>query len=83
MIAKYLHIETFGDYVRKPRGSCLNAVQIKFIDDAMANKDELTFYNLKILTEKWPELQNISIPTIKRYRKKLGWVATKPHYCQN
>ena len=34
-----------------------------------------------LLLEKWPMLK-VSINTIKRARKHLGWVATRPKYCQ-
>ena len=48
----------------------------------MANNDELTSRRMKtLLCEKWPDL-HVSIPTIKRTRIDMGWVCTKPHYCQ-
>ena len=71
------------DLPRKHRSSRLTAEQEKFVDDEMADNDELTAYQLKErLTKKWPYLRDISISTIKRCRKRLGWVATKPRYCQ-
>ena len=48
----------------------------------MAANDEITARQMRILLlEKWPNLQ-ISLNTIKRTRKHLGWVATRPKYCQ-
>ena len=52
------------------------------VEQEMAKNDELTSQRMKtLLCEKWPELR-VSIPTIKRTRKVMGWVCTKPHYCQ-
>lgn len=35
-----------------------------------------------MLMARWPELSTVSLSTIKKCRRDLGWVATKPHYCQ-
>ena len=48
----------------------------------MSKDDELSSRRMKtLLREKWPDV-HVSIPTIKRTRKDMGWVCTKPHYCQ-
>ena len=61
----------------------LHPEHLRFIDDALAEDDELTARRLKdLLEERWPELR-VSIPTIKRARKyDLGWIRTRPQYCQ-
>ena len=61
----------------------LRPEHLRFIDDALAEDDELTARRLKVLLEeRWPELR-VSIPTIKRARKyDLGWIRTRPQYCQ-
>ena len=52
------------------------------IEEAYNGNDELTARKLKrLLEEKWPYLQ-VSLSTIKRNRKQMGWVCTRPHYCQ-
>ena len=52
------------------------------VNEALSDNDELTARQARnLLTEKWPSLR-VSLPTIKRIRKELGWVCTKPHYCQ-
>jgi len=44
--------------------------------------DEVTSTVMKrLLLEKWPDLR-ISISAIKGVRRNLGWVCTRPHYCQ-
>ena len=43
------------------------------IEEMYNENDELTFTRIKsLLTERWPDLQ-MSIPTIKRTRKEMGW----------
>ena len=52
------------------------------MEEAYSRNDELTSVRIRsLLTERWPDLQ-VSIPTIKRTRREMGWVCTKPHYCQ-
>ena len=71
------------DRPRRSRSRILSKEHEIFIDNALANNDELTSQKLKrLLVAKWPELRNLSISNIKRCRKRLGWVATKPRYCQ-
>ena len=55
---------------------------LQMLNDALTEIDELIAQQpLSFLTEKWPDLQ-VSIPAIKFGRKKIGWVCTRPHYCQ-
>ena len=52
------------------------------IEDALRSNDEITSTGLRsLLDSRWPELQ-VLIPTIKCVRKEMGWVCTRPHYCQ-
>ena len=53
-----------------------------FIDNAMAENDELTTHKLMILRfAKFPNL-DVSLSTVKRAKLDLGWGSTKPRYCQ-
>lgn len=55
---------------------------MKEMEDVMRNNDEITARGLKgLVAVRWPEVQ-VSISTIKRVRKELGWVCTRLHYCQ-
>ena len=48
----------------------------------MAKNDELTGRQMReLLHEKWPNL-DVSISTIKQARQSIGWVSTRPKYCQ-
>ena len=52
------------------------------IEEEMSKNDELTARNARqILMNKWPQL-NVSIPTVNCVRREMGWICTKPHYCQ-
>ena len=53
-----------------------------FIEEQLRRNDELTSTSIKrLLAERWPHAE-VSTATIKRVRRKLGWVCTRPHYCQ-
>ena len=53
-----------------------------FLNQVMAEDDELTARRACcLLAERWPTFQ-VSLPTLKRVCKNLGWVCTRPHYCQ-
>lgn len=55
---------------------------MEFINQKLEEDDELTASRLKnMLLERWPELR-ATLDTIKRWRRKIGWVCTRPHYCQ-
>ena len=84
LLKKFERTGSVADCKRKPSTpKLLNAEHLRFIDDALAEDDELTARRLKhLLEEKWPELR-VSIPTLKRVRKyDLGWIRTRPKYCQ-
>jgi len=82
LIKKYKTKGYVVDIPRRPRNRILNSEMMKTIDEEMSKNDELTARMLQdILKEKYRGIV-VSISTIKRVRKELGWVATKPHYCQ-
>ena len=48
----------------------------------MADNDELSAPKLtSLLKEKYPELADVSLSTVKRAGRELGWVAKKTRYC--
>ena len=52
------------------------------IDNEMAKNDELTARQIQaLLLKKWPQLV-VSLTTIKKTKKQLGWVVGRPKYCQ-
>ena len=82
LLRKYRVHGTIGDLPRPRRARILTDEQLVFIDEALADNDELTARRLRgLIQDKWPETR-MSISTIKRARKNLGWVATRPRYCQ-
>jgi len=84
LLLKFLKYHTVQDLPRAQRPKLLTADMMNAIDYSLKADDELTARKLK---EKLagifgPNLPNVSISTIKRCRKELGWVCTRPHYCQ-
>ena len=70
------------DLPRWKRSCILSEEMRQFIDEELQKNDELTSTKIKeMLGEKWPDII-ISKTTIKRERRLLGWVCTRPHYCQ-
>ena len=48
----------------------------------MAENDKLTSRQVRgLLVREWPDI-DVSISTIKRIRKQLGWIPTRLKYCQ-
>jgi len=80
-----VHIKLFrnnqGSGERK-RQSILSDEVCKFINDQLKINDELTSTKLQqLIEENWPGIHP-SKTTIKRERRRLGWVCTRAHYCQ-
>ena len=71
-----------SDLPRQKRRRILTNEMLQFIEAEMRNDDELTSTKLKEkLEDKWKDVK-VSKTTIKRERRNLGWVCTRPHYCQ-
>ena len=53
------------------------------IEHNLNSDDELTASRIRAkLAGDFPSISDVSLATIKRRRKELGWVSTRPHYCQ-
>ena len=82
LLKKYNQLGRLIDLPRRTRPTKLNNVMRLFLNQKLSENDELTAREAcNLLTQQWPTLQ-VSLPTIKRIRQKIGWVCTKPHYCQ-
>ena len=82
LVQKYRLKGTIRDLPRRKMPQILTEEMKKFMEDNLLVNDELTSTAMKnLLLEKWPDLV-VSISTIKRVRRRLGWVCTRPHYCQ-
>ena len=81
-LQKHQSTATIADLPRGRRARKLSREQIQFVDDSLATNDELTSRQLRMMLEdRWPDVK-VSLSTVKRARKHLGWIATKPKYCQ-
>ena len=66
---------------KQPREKEIGEEQRLAIDEALAANDELTARQLRdMLEERWQGIK-VSISTVKRARKHLGWITTCPKYC--
>ena len=82
LVEKYRSKGTIKDLPRRKRSCILSQGMRQFIDEEMQKNDELTSTKIKeMFAEKWPDIV-VSTTTIKRERRQLGWVCTRPHYCQ-
>jgi hypothetical protein len=81
-VAKYKQTNSVLDRPRRAIPKILNDDHYRYIDEALAENDELTSRQLRaMLISKYSEL-SISISAVERARCGLGWVVTTPKYCQ-
>ena len=70
------------DLPRRKKARILTYEMKMFIEEELQKNDELTSTAINTsLIRKWPDLR-VSVSTIKRVRREMGWVCTRPHYCQ-
>lgn len=83
LCAKFEKMHTIKDISRAPKRRLLTPEMLSAMDNCLRNDDELTASKLKTkLLERCTNLPDVSLSTIKRCRKEIGWVCTRPHYCQ-
>lgn len=79
---KFREFHTILDLPRNKRAKKVSTEMCELIDSLLCDNDELTAQQLRNeLVKAHPSLL-VSLSTIKRARRKVGWVCTKPHYCQ-
>ena len=62
------------DLPRRTHPRKVNNVTRAFLNQALSKNDELTAREAhNLLSQQWPNHQ-VSLPTIKQIRQKLGWV---------
>ena len=82
LIAKFRDHQIVADFPRRRKQPKITTPMKSVIEDALIRNDEITSRGLRdLLLAQWPDLQ-VSFPTIKRVCKEMGWVCTRPHYCQ-
>ena len=81
LVTKHRATMSLLDRTRGRAPKILQGEHYKFIDEALTD-DELTIRQLRtLLTKKFPTL-TLSLSTVKRARRDLGWVVTSQKYCQ-
>ena len=82
MIKKFQQTNQYTDLYRRKREKKITKEMATVMNSELEENDEATARQLRnTLTEKYPALK-VSLSTIKHQRKLLGWVSTRPHYCQ-
>ena len=82
LVKKYSETGKLIDMSRRTRRRKLTGEMTAMLNQLLSENDELTARRFRsLLLEKWPDLQ-VSLPTIRRVRREMGWVCTRPHYCQ-
>ena len=82
LVKKYNETGKLIDMPRRKRPRKLTREMMEMLNQLLSKNDELTARRIRSsLLDKWPSLQ-VSLPTIKRVRREIGWVCTRPHYCQ-
>ena len=73
LIRKHRQTGRLLDLTRRSRPRKLTQAMVNKLNEALSDNNELTARQARnLLTEKWPSLR-VSLPTIKRIRKELGW----------
>ena len=82
LLKKFKEKGVYTDLPRRARDKKLTQEMLTMINNELEENDEATARHLKaMLIEKYPELE-VTISTVKCQRQALGWVNTRPHYCQ-
>lgn len=81
LLHKYKQTRSLYDLPRGTRKK-LTVEHYCYIDELLSNDDEITCVQLhQKFHSKFLDI-NVSLATIKRAKRDLGWVSTTPHYCQ-
>ena len=82
LVKKFKEKGVYKDLPRRAQDKKLTTEMLSMINNELKENDEATARYLRaMLIEKYPELE-VTISTVKRQRQALGWVNTRPHYCQ-
>ena len=80
LLWKFRDHGTIADLPKPPVVKVLSSEHLNYIDNSLRQNDELTGRQLHaLLCTKWPTL-DVSVSTVKRARKSLGWVSSRPKY---
>jgi len=80
---KFQQFHTIRDLPKATRPRKLTERMMQAIEESLRGDDELTVRKMKAkLADSFEDFPDVSLSTIKRRRKELGWVCTRPHYCQ-
>ena len=82
LITKFHKTGSVGDMGKRPHSSILGEEHYRFVDELMAENTDLTSRQLyAAFKEAYPSVA-VSVSTMKRARRHLGWTSKRTSYCQ-
>ena len=79
---KFQNFHTVHDLTKTTKSRLLTKEMMNTIEQSLKSDDEMTARKLRTkLAEEFSNLPNVSA-TIKLCQKEIGWICTRPHYCQ-
>ena len=82
LLKKYETTRTIQDRKQRSCPQLLGEEHYRFIDDTVANNVDMTSRQLhSAFVSKYPEMDSISVSTVKRARVRLGWISKRTRYC--
>ena len=82
LLKKFKLTGSVKDQPRRSRPKAFTIEHYEFIDNTITQNDEITVTQLhELISKKFTDI-TVSKSTVKKARQDLGWVTTRPRYCQ-
>jgi len=82
LLCKFRVHQTYIDLPRKATERKITPEMLTMMEAELNRNDELTAAQLLTLLKEKHSTLDASLSTIRRTCQSLGWVCTRPHYCQ-
>ena len=82
LLSKFRRTNSIADIKRRPRSRRLNEEHFRFVDELMAQNNDLSSRQLYVAFKTAYPSTEASLSTIKRARRDLGWTMKRTRYCQ-
>ena len=82
LLSKFWKTNSIVDIKRRPRSRRLSKGHYRFVDEVMAQNNDLSLRQLYTVFKTAYPSTVVSLSTIKRTRRDLGWTMKRTRYCQ-
>ena len=82
LLSKFRKINSIADIKRQPRSSLLSEGHYRFVDELMAQNNDLSSRQPYTVFKTAYLSTEMSLSTIERARRDLGWTMKRAKYCQ-